>query len=644
MKPHRGRPWTSTATFFANGAVNTIQLASPSLYTLTYGLDSEGRWDTLEDGSTMIVTGPTNGTMYDAAGHVLNVQLTGATPDQDIYTYDPNTGNMKTFEFEVGNTPANLTGAITWNPNGTLAHVAVVDGFNSGGSSTCYSDSNSWLGYGYDDWGRLLAFDCGSGNVAEYMQPDIYDNVKMTVPSSRTGWTFTPGYNSSNNQVTGNTYDSNGNTTADGGSNTYGYNEFSQVKWAATSGTPTCGSSGKCVTYDAFGRMVENSNSTAWVELWYPQVPGARVTMNGTTQSFAYWPSPGRGTYIESSTKTFIHPDWLGNDRIVSAFGSHAVNADRDYTPYGQQFNSFGSANPIYGIFAGMSGDYDSGTLFDTPNREFAVNQLRWTSPDPAGAGWNQYAYPTNPNSFTDPAGLDSCWDHSSYEGSGSPPPCNLGGGPAGPGGAGCMMDGAPVDCGIMNGAINMGAAETCPNNNCGPYVGSNGLLYLLFLDQDGWGYINSRDLTGDPFSDGSEYGLPALPDDSPDYSLGGAANNGPDPGAVLNSMKQYVKAQISNCYNGFHQTTFGKGVQAFSALALFPVASNYQSNQLATGAEVVGKVSVVLGSNSAGGVFAPLLESFTSNVTTPLVVLGTGADAGAYLLCAAGAATSIHP
>lgn len=122
------------------------------------------------------------------------------------------------------------------------------------------------------------------------------------------------------------------------------------------------------------------------------------------------------------------------------------------------------------------------------------------------------------------------------------------------------------------------------------------------------------------------------------------AANNGPDPGAVLNSMKQYVKAQTQNCYNGFHQTTTGKIVQAFSALALFPVASNYQSNDLALGAEFLGKFSVAFGSKSAGNVFAPLLGEFTSTVTTPLYALGTGADAGALLLCGAGAATSIHP
>jgi hypothetical protein len=47
--------------------------------------------------------------------------------------------------------------------------------------------------------------------------------------------------------------------------------------------------------------------------------------------------------------------------------------------------------------------------LFDTPNREFAAaNQGRWLSPDPAGSGWNQYAYSTNPNSMLDPMGLSA--------------------------------------------------------------------------------------------------------------------------------------------------------------------------------------------------------------------------------------------
>jgi hypothetical protein len=108
--------------------------------------------------------------------------------------------------------------------------------------------------------------------------------------------------------------------------------------------------------------------------------------------------------------------------------------------------------------------------------------------------------------------------------------------------------------------------------------------------------------------------------------------------------MRQYVKAQTSNCYNGFHQTTGGKVVQAFSAVALFPVASNSQNNQISLGAEILGKLSMVAGSNSAGGLFTAFLEGVTADVTTPAYILGTGADAGALMLCGAGAATSIVP
>ena len=549
--PHSTQYYHSVATYAGNGAVTSLQLASPSLYTMTYGLDGEGRRNTLKQGSTNIVTGPLTG-MYDAAGRVLNVQLTGSTPDQDIYTYDLNTGSMKTFEFEVGS--SNLTGTPTWNANGTLSQLQIVDGFNSGGSQVCafsYDDlsrlltdacgaenyimnagfesgdtgwvhnspytmvnnpsnaqSGSWYlsgtstsqagadattngtttlmtvvpgslvqyggwvnrvsGTGYAWWG--CEFRDGSGNhivwcsavgigdrttppgwnyydgsitapsnaayVLFYAEihgagdPDTssttayfdsalfsasaslwnqtftYDQYDNLSKNGNPGTTWNPGYSSTTNRVTGASYDSNGNMTNDGVSNVYGWNEFSKMKWTAPSGTPTCGSSGKCTTYDAFGRMVETSIASTWTELWYTQVPGSRVSMNGATEKYAYWPSPGRGVFVDTGSKTFVHQDWLGNDRIASLTASHTVAADRAYAPYGEQYNAFGGTNPIYGMFAGITGDYDSGVLFDTPNRELASSQGRWVSPDPAGAGWNQYAYATNPNSQIDPSGL----------------------------------------------------------------------------------------------------------------------------------------------------------------------------------------------------------------------------------------------
>lgn len=135
----------------------------------------------------------------------------------------------------------------------------------------------------------------------------------------------------------------------------------------------------------------------------------------------------------------------MGNDRIVSWTVGHSVPADRAYAPYGQQYNTFGSTNPIYGMFAGLTGDYDSGILFDTPNREFAQYQGRWISPDPAAAGWNLYAYPTNPNSFTDPSGL--CGQTSYVI-----PPC-----PEKPGDPGWAVGTAPVDLGNVPGLVFVG-------------------------------------------------------------------------------------------------------------------------------------------------------------------------------------------
>lgn len=46
--------------------------------------------------------------------------------------------------------------------------------------------------------------------------------------------------------------------------------------------------------------------------------------------------------------------------------------------------------------------------MWDTPNRELSQFAGRWLSPDPAEAGWNQYGYPTNPNSVIDPSGLSA--------------------------------------------------------------------------------------------------------------------------------------------------------------------------------------------------------------------------------------------
>ena len=44
---------------------------------------------------------------------------------------------MTQYQFTVGATPKSVTGGLTWNLNGTLKQLAIVDGFNAADTQTC---------------------------------------------------------------------------------------------------------------------------------------------------------------------------------------------------------------------------------------------------------------------------------------------------------------------------------------------------------------------------------------------------------------------------------------------------------------------------------------------------------------------------
>jgi len=409
LTPNSGQYYHSTATFYGNGTINTLQLASPSLYTMTYGLDGEGRWETQSASMQNYVTAKT---AYNAASQPTEIALTGSQPDQDDYVYDPNTGRMTNFTFQVGTTPVTMVGQLNWNANGSLNNLAITDGFNSGGTQTCYFNPSTGSGMGYDDLGRLVNDDCGSGGWGQTFSYGQFNNLTKAVISGRTGVAFNPGYNSANNQYAsgfGATYDSNGNLTNDT-FHTYTWNEFSKLKSADMNGTG-CATSGECIVYDALGRQVEIDKGSTHTEIWYTQL-GKNVFMNGATPSNAYWPTPGGGTEIlqgncpSSCNNYYMHKDWLRSARIVSATNGHTVISDRAFAPYGEIYAQFGSNGIAYEMFTGDTQDIVAGTM-ETPNREYNnAAQGRWISPDPTGAGWNLYAYGANPNSGLDPSGL----------------------------------------------------------------------------------------------------------------------------------------------------------------------------------------------------------------------------------------------
>jgi RHS repeat-associated protein len=404
--PHSTQYYHSVATFFENGAVKTLQLASPSLHTVTYGLDGEGRWNALTKDSTPLVTGAT---FYPAANPEV-ISLTGSPADNDSYTIDQNTGRMTKYVFNVGS--ISMTGNVYWNPSGTLKQLAITDGFNSGGTQTCNFNASLASYSGYDDLNRLTGVDCGSGQWGQTFSYDQYDNLTKTAILNRIGTTWNPTYSSSTNHYacSGCTTDPSGNVTNDS-NHVFGWDGsgYNQLTWSATSGTPTCGTSGNCITYDAFGRIVETSIGAAWSERWYNQT-GGWASMAGTSLGFVYWPAPAGGTVIVGGggSLLYMHKDWLGSARLTSNLTTRLYTADTAYSPYGEMYDTFGATDTEFDEFADITGNYSNGVLWDARYRELSIVG-RWLSPDPANSGWNQYAYPTNPNTFIDPLGLFHC-------------------------------------------------------------------------------------------------------------------------------------------------------------------------------------------------------------------------------------------
>lgn len=395
LTPSSGGYYHTTATYFPNGKVSSLG-GIPGYPTYSFGINSDGVLNQASTGTTLLVGGVT----YGPTG-VTNVDI-GSGTDADTYVYDTATGRMKSYQFFVGS--GSSKGTLSWNADGQLGGLNITDTFNAGGSQNNV--------YVYDDIGRLV-----SDTAATWSQTFSFDVYNNLTKGGMSAWA--PGYFASNNHYNnGATYDANGNVLTDGTGTSYKWLESGKLGVINPSVNGFCGAGiSLCFTYDALGRMVEKVNMATGVttEMLYSPL-GKTAEMSGGTVNHAYIPMPGGGTlYVAGATgntRAYQHPDWLGTMRVQSsipATGNGVVGYDRAFAPYGEieAANSFGPAAP----FANFTGDTQDITvgLSDTPARELNNGQGRWISPDPAGAGWNLYAYGTDPNRGTDPSGLQMC-------------------------------------------------------------------------------------------------------------------------------------------------------------------------------------------------------------------------------------------
>jgi len=402
--PQSGGYYHTSATYDARGTITSLH--SPALFATQYfSLDNQGR----VNGANLGAGSPemSNGA-FDAAGKVISGTIGGS--DSEAFTYD-NDERMSTWTYTVGS--ASQTGTVYYNGNGTLSEVAIGDGFNAGGTETCYYNPSLATGSGYDDVGRLVGVNCGSLWTQAYSY-DQYDNI---TESGSLSWACAGGcYNTKNQYTTvlaGTvSYDAAGDVTNDG-INSYTWYPDQKLEGIVSSGTLQCGVSGYCALYDAYGLLAQTSGGSSFTEYLISPV-GTVAKMNGQTTVTLRLPLSGGELLLTNSNLYFGFGDWLGSARIfeqINTGGAGTVVKDTAFSPYGYSYDTVidvGDYGPVDLDFIGLFQDIAPGTnIFDTANRELPVGQARWLSPDPANSSWNAYVYVTDPNSFIDPSGLD---------------------------------------------------------------------------------------------------------------------------------------------------------------------------------------------------------------------------------------------
>ena len=398
--PNSAGYYHTSQTYFANGVPNTLTglLASGSSYVpqQTYGVDGEGRWDTVSAASS---PNPVTSVSYNTASQITGITF-GST-DTDTFAYDGNTNRMTKYTFTVNG--SSDVGTLTWNTNGTLATLAISDQLNSADTQTC--------NYSYDDLARLASVNCGTGIWEQIFTYDSFGNITKSVPSGATGINWQPGYNQANNRyaLSGTSYDAAGNLTND---------TFRSYTWNVYGRPAAIGT--KMMTYDALNRMVEKDDSGTFTQFVYSPSGKLLAHMSGQSATSVRVPLPGSwAVYGSSNTfNHYEHLDWLGNTRL-SSFQNRSVTSDIAYAPFGEPYASTATSGVSFtgmrSDVAGVSGGVTSG-LYDFPARELPPTQGRWLSPDPLGVGaikltnpqsLNRYAYVNNPLRLVDPLGMD---------------------------------------------------------------------------------------------------------------------------------------------------------------------------------------------------------------------------------------------
>jgi RHS repeat-associated protein len=392
---------TKTTTYYLDLAGNVAQLVYPTGRTVNYTYDAAGRPSTAVDsanGITYATGWKTPGTgclanavCYTPQGSVYNMSVGQTTSFTGLNLSETFNNRLQPNEIKASST-AGTAIDITYNfvdptSHGNAGHVySITNNLVSGRSqaftydqlnritsagTTATTGSTCWgYQYSYDAWGNLL---------------------------SQAGWT--PTYNActqtnmggvtadSNNHISGLTYDSSGNTQADG-IYSYTFDGESQLKTAA----------GVTYAYDGDGRRVSKSSGKMY---WYGsggEILAETNTAGGTSAEYIFFGGKRVAMLPAGGNAQYYAEDSLGSSRIMTQING-ARCYDADFTPFGAERTYTNTCAQAY-KFEGKERDSETQND-DFGARYYSYRFGRWLSSD-----WSAvpvpvpYAHLTNPQTL----------------------------------------------------------------------------------------------------------------------------------------------------------------------------------------------------------------------------------------------------
>jgi RHS repeat-associated protein len=400
------------ATYYANSSLNTQTYptvpGAADRRVVTYTNDPAGRLSALSSTSTSYAPTASVSSIGYAAHNALNTETYG---NGLIHGIDYN-NRLQATQIKLGT---------AGSPTSVVSLGYSYGGTNNNGNVLTHTYSGGGLSYtqsfGYDPLNRLTTSSESGSSWSQTNGYDRYGNRWIDLGGGNQNLYF----NTSNNRISGWSYDAAGNLLNDA-SHSYSYDAENKI---------TDVDSLAAYIYDGAGQRVRKlvGENLRFVYGIGGELIAEYSGASGSLLKEYIYGASGllatvEPTAVNSNGTRYTTPDHLGSPRVVTNSGASVISR-HDYMPFGEELGAGvggrttgigfpGTSDGLRQKFTSKERDIETGLDYSI-NRYYSPVQGRFTSTDPTllsvnafnPQSWNRYEYVlNNPLMYVDPLGL----------------------------------------------------------------------------------------------------------------------------------------------------------------------------------------------------------------------------------------------